>query len=351
MLKLKNLSCFVLTSLFLVTSYASELPSVKVLAVGGTIAGRAASSTQTSYKAGEIGVQTLLDSVPKLKEIANLSGEQVFNIGSGNLSDENLLTLAKRVNQVAKDSKVDAIVITHGTDTLEETAYFLNLTAKTDKPIVLVGSMRPATAISADGPANLLNAVKTAVAKEAKGQGVLLVMNDEIHNARDVTKMDPTKPSAFASPSFGAVGQVSGGEPHFYKSTLKKHTVQSDLDIENITKLPRVDIIYNHLGGDDALVKAALAAGAKGLVNAGTGNGTVSKFLFKTYADAVKAGVPVVRASRIDAGVVTVSKPDWDKAGFIRGGSLNPQKSRLLLQLALTKTNDPKKIQELFDQY
>lgn len=349
---IKSLSVAIASSFILLsTSQATELPSVKVLAVGGTIAGKAASSTNVSYKAGEIGVQTLLDNVPELKKVADLSGEQVFNIGSGNLSDDNLLKLAKRVSEVAKDPKVDAIVITHGTDTLEETAYFLNLTAKTDKPIVLVGAMRPATAISADGPANLLSAVKTAVAKDAKGKGVLIVMNDEIHNARDVTKTDPTKVSAFSAPSFGAIGQISGGVPQFYKNTTRKHTANTDFVIEDIERLPRVDIVYNHLGGDDALVKAALAAGAKGIVNAGTGNGTVSKFLFPTYAQAVKEGIPVVRASRIDAGVVTTSKPDWEKAGFVQSGSLNPQKARVLLQLVLTKTNDPKKIQEYFNQY
>lgn len=192
----KLLSVIALTAV-IGTAWASDLPNVRILAVGGTIAGTAASSTQASYKAGQLGVDTLIAAVPEIKNVADVKGEQFLNIGSGNLTDDNILALAKRVNEVVADASTNAIVITHGTDTLEETAWFLNLTAKTTKPIVMVVAMRPATAISADGLANLLDAVRCAADSQSVGKGVMIVMNNEIHNARDVTKMDVTEVSAF----------------------------------------------------------------------------------------------------------------------------------------------------------
>lgn len=333
------------------TAWASDLPNVRILAVGGTIAGTAASSTQSSYKAGQLGVDTLISAVPEIGKIADVKGEQFLNIGSGNLTDDDILALAKRVNEVAADASTDAIVITHGTDTLEETAWFLNLTAKTTKPIVMVGAMRPATAISADGPANLLDAVRCAADSQSVGKGVMVVMNNEIHNARDVTKMDVTEVSAFQAPTTGAVGRIVAGKVIYFKTSIRTHTNQSEFDVSKIDRLPRVDIIYSHLGDDGLLARAAIQAGAKGIVNAGTGNGTVSKHLFPTLKKAADEGVVVVRSSRVPGGVVCTSKPDWDRAGFISSGSLNPQKSRILLQLALTKTQDKKIIEKMFEKY
>ena len=267
----KLLSVIALTAV-IGTAWASDLPNVRILAVGGTIAGTAASSTQASYKAGQLGVETLIAAVPEIKNVADVKGEQFLNIGSGNLTDDNILALAKRVNEVAADASTDAIVITHGTDTLEETAWFLNLTAKTTKPIVMVGAMRPATAISADGPANLLDAVRCAADSQSVGKGVMIVMNNEIHNARDVTKMDVTEVSAFQAPTAGAIGRIAAGKVVYFKSSTRPHTAQSEFDVSKIDKLPRVDIIYSHLGDDGVLAQAAIKSGAKGIVNADVAN-------------------------------------------------------------------------------
>ena len=299
---------------------AQTLPQIKILATGGTIAGTAASATQTTgYKAGDLGIQVLIEAVPQMKEFADVSGEQIFKISSNNMTDEGLLKLAKRCNELLKDPKVSGIVITHGTDTLEETAYFLNLTVKSKKPVVLVGAMRPATAISADGPMNLLNAVRVAADPQSVGKG--------------------------------ALGYIAGGKNYFYKESTRPHTYKSDFDIEKINKLPRVDIIYSHVNADRVLVDAAVAAGAKGIVAAGTGNGSISEREEAGLVDAMKKGVTVVRSARVQNGPTTASVARWQEEGILFSQALNPQKARMLLQLALTKTQDPKKIQEYFDKY
>ena len=270
------------------TAFAADLPSVKILATGGTIAGTAASSTQTTgYKAGDLGIQTLIEAVPAMKDYANVSGEQVVKISSNNMDTKTLLKLAKRVNELLADPKVDAIVITHGTDTLEETAYFLNLVTKSDKPVILVGAMRPATAISADGPMNLLEAVRVASTPEAKGKGVMIVMNDEINGARDVTKTNTTNPATFKSPELGAMGYVSGNKVRFYKQSTKRHTTNSEFDVSKLETLPRVDIIYSHVDDDRIMADAAVAAGAKGIIHAGTGNGSIANPTMEGLKDAV----------------------------------------------------------------
>lgn len=333
-------------------AFAADLPNVKILATGGTIAGTAASATQvTGYKAGDLAIQTLIDAVPAVKDIANVTGEQIVKISSNNMNTPTLLKLAKRVNELLKDPSVSGIVITHGTDTLEETAYFLNLLTKSDKPVVLVGAMRPATAISADGPMNLLNAVKVATSPEAKGKGVMIVMNDVINGARDVTKTNTTNVATFKSPELGALGYIGAGKVRFYKQSTKRHTTNSEFDVSNLETLPRVDIIYSHVDADRVMADAAVKAGAKGIIHAGTGNGSIADPTEAGLKDAVKSGVIVVRSARVPNGPTTVSLAKWKDAGFLESDTLNPQKARLLLQLALTKTSDPKEIQRMFDEY
>ena len=193
------------------------MKKIKILATGGTIAGKAASSTQlTGYTAGAYSVDDLLASVPALGELAQISGEQLCNIDSSSITDALLLRLAQRCNELLAQEDVDGVVITHGTDTMEETAFFLNLTVKSDKPVVLVGAMRPATAVSADGPLNIINAVKTAVCAESAGQGVLVVMNDEIYGGRDVMKTNTANVATFKAPNGGALGCIVGGEVRYY---------------------------------------------------------------------------------------------------------------------------------------
>lgn len=335
-------------------AFAAELPRVAILATGGTIAGAAASNTQTTgYKAGEIAIQTLIDAVPAMKDYAQVTGEQIVKISSNNLTDDVLLRLAKRCNELLADPKIAGVVITHGTDTMEETAYFLNLTVKSKKPVVLVGAMRPATAISADGPMNLLNAVKLAVDPQAQDRGVMIALNDQINAARETTKTNTTNVDTFQAPTLGVLGYVAGGVNYFMRDTTFKHTHETVFDVSKLDKLPRVDIVYSHANDDRTLVDAAVKAGAKGIVHAGSGNGSIHKDVEPGLADAVKAGVTVVRASRTGSGIVTPVAADnqYAKQGFLDAYSLNPQKARILLQLALTQTNDPKKIQEMFKTY
>lgn len=328
------------------------MKNIKILATGGTIAGKAASSTQmTGYTAGAYSVQDLLDSVPSLSDLANISGEQVCNIDSSSMTDALLLQLAQRCNELLTSKDVDGIVITHGTDTMEETAFFLNLTVKSDKPIVLVGAMRPATAVSADGPLNIINAVKVATCAESVGKGVLVVMNDEIYSGRDVTKTNTTNVATFKAPNAGALGFVVGGEVRYYYSSVRPHTLQSEFDVSGVAALPRVDIIYTHIGEDRVLVDAVCAAGAQGVIYAGSGMGSIHRVVEPALVEAVSKGIIVVRSSRTGSGVVAEGLVRWQDEGFLYADNLNPQKARLLLQLALLKTHERSEVQKIFTKY
>ncbi|TCS76703.1 type II asparaginase [Pectinatus cerevisiiphilus] len=333
-------------------SFASSKPNIVILATGGTIAGSASSDTATTgYKAGAIGIDTLINAVPEAKNYANISGEQLCSIDSKDMTSQIWLKLANRVNTLLAQDNVDGIVITHGTDTLEETAYFLDLTVKSNKPVVLVGAMRPATAISADGPMNLLNAVRVAANKQAVGKGVLVTMNDEINSARDVTKTNTLTTSTFKAPELGVLGYIEDGTPVFYRESTRRNTINSDFSLENVMNLPYVPIIYSHADGDSILIDAAVKAGAQGIIYAGTGNGSVHKTDEEALARAAAAGIIVVRSSRVTNGAVIQSEQSYVDEHFLNGGTLNPQKARILLQLALTKTHDLNKIQTMFNEY
>jgi len=329
----------------------ASLPKVKILATGGTIAGTAGSSTQmTGYTPGALGVQALLEAVPEIHQYAQVTGEQVANIGSFAMTYEVWLKLANRINELLASKDVDGIVVTHGTDTLEETAYFLNLVVKSTKPVIIIGAMRPATAISADGPVNLLNAVRLAGSAEAKGMGVLVALNDEINGARDVTKTNTTHVETFKAPELGYLGYIQNGKPYFYRTSLRKHTINTEFDLRGIMQLPRVDIVYAHVNDDRTFVDAAVAAGAKGIVHAGMGHGSIFPVTKQGLIDAQQKGIVIVKSSRVGNGIVTRVAED-DQYNFVVADTLNPQKARVLLILALTKTNDPLKIQKMFDEY
>src|SRR5262244_3994679 len=327
-------------------------PNIVILATGGTIAGAAASGTQAGYTSGAVTIDAMINAVPGIKDLANIKGEQVSNVGSQDISFDILLKLAKRINALAQSTDVDGIVITHGTDTMEESAFFLNLTVKTDKPVVMVGSMRPSTAISADGPLNLYDAVAVAADPQAKGRGVLVVMNDQIQGAHSLTKTSTTAVQTFQSPLRGLVGVSAYGKNDFYNSPSWKHTTASEFDVSNVTKLPRVDIIYADADMSPDLIDASVNAGAKGIVIAGVGNGNMNKASVEAAARAVKKGVVVVRSTRVATGSVgrNVEVND-DELGFIASDELNPQKSRILLSLALAKQAQPAQIQEMFRTY
>lgn len=350
---IKRLSTTAILMLFSVMmALAQQKPNIHILATGGTIAGTGASAIATNYTAGQVAISSLLDAVPEIKNIANVTGEQIVKIGSQDMNDEVWLTLARKINQLMKDPNIDGIVITHGTDTMEETAYFLNLTVKGDKPVVLVGAMRPSTAISADGPLNLYNAVVVAADKASKGKGVLVAMNGNILGAADVSKMNTVSVETFQAPNSGALGHVLNGKVTYTASPEKKHTTQSVFDVSQLNKLPKVGIVYGYSNIDADMVAPMLENGYQGIVHAGVGNGNIHKNVFPVLTDARKKGILVVRSSRVPAGPTSLDAEVNDaEYQFVASQGLNPQKARVLLMLALTKTNDWKKIQEYFNEY
>ena len=322
-----------------------------MLATGGTIAGEAGDAAKTSgYKAGVVGVEKLLGAVPSLSQVAQIQAEQVASIDSKDMTPALWATLCARVNALLAQDDIDGIVITHGTDTLEETAYLLHLTVKSEKPVVLTAAMRPATALSADGPLNLLNAVTVAASPTSWRQGVLVAFNNQIHCARDVTKTSTYAVDAFRSPESGALGWVQDGEVEFQRSVVRPHTLHSPFQMS--ADLPSVEIVASYAGASRAAIDAFVAAGVKGLVIAGTGNGSIHSTLQHALADAVKEGVAVVRSSRVGAGHVmrNGAAPD-DALGSITAGGLNPYKARVLLMLALAAGTAPADLQRVFDTY
>jgi L-asparaginase len=332
---------------------AQNLPNVVIIATGGTIAGSGSSSTTTvGYKAATVPVEALINAVPELKKIAMVRGEQLFQIASQNITNDHWLKLAKRVNELLHQSDVDGIVITHGTDTLEETAYFLNLVTKSDKPVVIVGAMRPSTALSADGPINLYNATLLAGSKEAVGKGVLVCLNDQINAARDVTKTNTSTADTFKSPELGVLGYVQGTRVSFYRLPARKHTANSEFALTGLDKLPTVEIAYGFENVSRTTVDALAASGVDGIVYAGVGDGNPSELAEQALADARSKGVVIVRSARVGNGIVARNNEvDDDKRDFVVSDTLNPQKARVLLTVALTKTRDTKELQRIFYEY
>jgi len=331
---------------------AKKLPNVVILATGGTIAGAASTGTQASYTSGAVTIDAMLAAVPGIRDLANIKGEQISNVGSQDITLDIMLTLAKRINVLLAQNDVDGIVVTHGTDTMEETAYFLNLVVKSEKPVVLVGSMRPSTAVSADGPFNLYEGVAVAGDPNARSRGVLVVMNDWIHAAHSLTKTSTTAVQTFMSPLRGLVGVSSYGKNDFYNTPSWKNTVTSEFDISGVTKLPRVDILYAYVDMSTDLIDASVANGAKGIVIAGVGNGNMNKASLEAARRAAAKGVVIVRSTRVATGSVgrNVEVND-DEMNFVASDELNPQKARILLMLALLKPRSTAEMQNLFYNY
>jgi glutamin-(asparagin-)ase len=333
--------------------FAQSKPNVVILATGGTIAGAGADVTNSaSYQSAKVPVDKLLIGLPELAKVANVRGEQIFQVGSESLRNDNLLTLGKRISALVKQDDVDGIVITHGTDTTEETAYFLNLVIKTEKPIVVVASMRPGTAMSADGPLNLYSAITVAGSKDARGRGTFVVLNDEINSGRDVSKMINIRPNAFASP-WGALGMVVEGKNYWFRKLDKRHTTNSEFDIDKIDTLPLVEIAYAGGNVNDTAYRAFANAGAKAIIHAGPGNGSVSATLVPVLQELRGKGLQIIRSSHVNAGGFVLrngEQPD-DKYDWIVAHDLNPQKARILATVALTVTNDSKELQRIFMEY
>lgn len=328
----------------------ANLPRVIILATGGTIAGAGESSSKAAYTPGQIPVDNLLNAVPQIHELARIKGEQITQIGSQDMNVDTWLKLSNRINAIFDNNEADGVIVTHGTDTQEETAYFLSLTVKSDKPVVLVGAMRPATAMSQDGNRNLFDAVTVAAAPDSQGIGVVTAMNEEVYAARDVTKTVTTSTATFKSRNFGPIGLIYDGKVSYYYKSLRSPAQK--FNIKGLKKLPQVEIIYGYADASPGAINASVEEGVKGIVYAGMGNGNFNAPVGKALADAAKKGVVVCRAARAGAGRVTLFNEVDDKAlGFVVADDLNPQKARVLLMLALTQTNDQQTIQDLFFKY
>jgi len=351
-LNFENLLLSLLLAVSMLGFGQAKLPNVVILATGGTIAGAGVSSTGSAYTSGQVKIEAMIDAVPNIRKLANLRGEQLANVGSQDMSVKVWLDLANRINELLATSDVDGVVITHGTDTQEETAYFLNLVVKSDKPVVLTGSMRPSTALSADGPLNMYNAVALAANPNAKGYGVMVVMNDEIHAAKDVRKMISTPVHTFQSPQEGLIGTVIFGDVLFFGKPSGLHTTNSEFSVKGVTSLPRVDIVYMCADASSDLIDIMVKAGAKGIVIAGVGDGNMTSGTLEAAKRATSAGIPVVRATRVPIGAVLINGEVVDKDfGTISSDELNPQKARVLLMLALQKKRSREELQQLFINY
>jgi L-asparaginase len=289
----------------------------------------------------------LLEAVPEIGQLARVHVDpgNPFEMGT----PDNLRLLAGHIAEVLQSQDVDGLVFVQGTNSIEETAFFLNLTVRTEKPVIVTGAQRPFTALSSDGALNLVNAIRVAGAEVARGKGVLVVTNDEINAARDVTKTHTYRLQTFRSRDLGVLGYADADRIVFYRTPTRRHTTASEFDLTGVEKMPQVDILYVHAAARPELARAAIDLGAQGLVIAGTGAGSTGA-LRETLAAIARDGVPVVRSARVGEGRV-VHDDNWQEPGMVAADNLNPQKSALLLALALTRTRDADEIQRMFDEY
>ena len=320
---------------------------IMMIGTGGTIAGTGnGSSALTEYRAGSIGVDDLMQAVPALEGYGPFESVQFSNIDSSEMSPYRWVRLALLVNEVAERDDIGGIVITHGTDTMEETAYFLQLTVHTKKPVVMTGSMRPATALSADGPVNLLQAVQVARSDNAWSQGVLVVMNGYIDSAREVAKLHTTDVATFGNAQLGHMGCVQNGTAYFYYTPCRKHTSDSEFILREELELPSVGIVHLY-GGMDTEILTMVARQSQGLIVGGFGHGTLPQGVRDTLKNIT---IPKVRSSRIGNGIVSSNSSDA-KEGLIVSDSLSPVKARILLMLALQRERSREDLERIFASY
>jgi L-asparaginase len=333
----------------------STLPKIGLILAGGTIDSVGTDRLDLAWyiEANKrLGNGELLAQLPELKSIADVEEIPFRRLSSQALTDKDWLDLVRKIHGIFSQGQVDGIVVTHGTNTLEETAYFLNLTLKTDRPVVLVGSMRPSSAISADGYLNVVNAVRVAADPASRGRGCLVVMNDTIFSGREVTKNSTYRVQAFQSRDMGPLGFADAdGKVIYYHLPARRHTVETEFDVQSAQSLPRVDVVLSYVGADGTMIWAAVAAGAKGIVSASTGAGRPTPLedeaFDKAYAD---HKVLMCLSSRVASGRV-VRSPGLARRGFVAADNLQPWKARILLSLALSKTNNADEVQRMFDTY
>lgn len=350
---MKHTNFSILTALMILswaTLFANSKPRIAILATGGTIAGAASEATRASYIPGVISLEQILSSIPELNKLAHLNGIQVCNISSQNITQQIWLRLYRIADSLFSNNIADGIVITHGTDTMEETAYFLNLTVRHKRPIVLTGSMRPSTSLSADGPFNLYNAVALASSPASAGKGVMVVMNDFILSAEDVTKTHTLNTDAFSCPNLGPMGYIRDGEPVFFRESAVRHTASSEFDLTNIKELPSVEILYSYAFSSSIGLKAFIDSGVKGIIIAGVGHGNFNREYANEMERGFRAGVRFVRTSRIIRGGVDKAAEEFDAKHPV-ARLKSPQKARILLSLALTQGAESSEIQRIFDEF
>lgn len=326
-----------------VAAHAADLPKVKIFTTGGTIQSKGNHRQKLmEYSDGKVTPEELIADLPELKDVADVSYLEISNIGSPSITAEIQLKLAKAINEWLAKPEAAGAVVTHGTSTLEETAYFLNLVIKSDKPVVVVGAMRPFTGVSRDGPFNLYNAVRVAGSPKAVGQGAMIMLNDEINAARETTKGNTYRMDTFVARDTGPLGYADSDQIVFYRKETTRHTSKSEFDVSKLTDLPRVDITYDYQESGRTAIDAFVAAGAKGIVNTGGGREAIK--------DGQAKGVVFVASDRKGSGRVLESAKSAEQ-GVVTSDNLSPQKARILLRLALTKTTDPKEIQRMFNEY
>jgi L-asparaginase len=327
-------------------------PRVALISTGGTIdsVGRDRLDLAWYGAAGKrLGAGELLGAVPEVADVADVTEIDFRSLPSPSLVDTDWLDLLRTIQGVLDGDEADGVVVTHGTNTLEETAYFLTLAVKSDRPVVVVGSMRPASGLSADGYLNLINAIRVAADPGSRGRGALVVLNDTIHAGRDVTKTMTYRVETFAGRDLGPLGYAdSDGQVVFYHQTTRSHTTGTEIDVRGLTSLPRVDVVVSYVGADGAMIDAAVAAGARGIVSAGTGSGRPTPAECEALTRAHRLGVVICQSSRVGSGRV-VRSPMLVEEGWVAADNLQPWKARVLLSLALTKTSNPDEIQRMFD--
>ena len=325
--------------------------NITILTTGGTIAGSGSLANQAKYNSATISAKELINNVSEVNKLANIKCEELFSVASQDINDGHWLALAKRINKIL-EGDVDGVVVTHGTDTLEETAYFLNLTIKSSKPVILVGAIRPSTSLSSDGPINLYNAVALACNDDAKNKGVLVVMADKIFTGRDISKINAGGVEAFSGANSGIVGHILYGNSKIYYQPTRTHTTNSEFSVGDLEALPKVDIIYFYSGIDVNLIDCFVKSGSKAIIFAGVGGGNIPKNALEKLIAASEGGVLILKSSRTGNGFVSCNiEVEDDKFGFITTDNLSPQKARILAKLALCITSNSEQIKNIFAKY
>jgi len=326
-----------------------------VIGTGGSISCVGESRTDLidyTYADKHLTIEQMLARVPEVNEFAEIRAEQFLNVYGGGVSPAKWLELARRINRIFReDPSASGVVVTHGTSTLEETAYFLNLTVKSARPVVVTGAMRPPTALSTDADMNLYDAVRVAANAEAAGKGVLVVLNDQIQAARDAVKSSTSRVETFKSNDLGFLGYVdSDGSVVFYRSVVRAHTDATPFEPEKVHALPRVDVAYAYSGADAVVIEALAKAGCAGIVGAGLGSGSAPAAFLDALQAARESGIVIVIASQAASGRV-MARRAFTERGFVVADNLAPKKTRILLMLALTVTRRPEEIQRMMLTY